>query len=785
MAAGKDARSRLTFFAFILSRHIFDGFFCLFIYKKIILQFRFTQYCLFKISFGFIILLKNLLLKYSNVKYMQKFLFFSLIMIFVFNRTQCQISIPNTVTAYKTVDKIKIDGVLDEDVWKQAQRITNFTQREMHEGEPATQRTECAVVFDNENIYIAAWCYDTESENLTAKFMQRDFEYWLDDNFEIIFDTFQDKRNGYVFVINPNGARADVLITDEGRGFNRDWNGIWDAEVLKTDSGWFGEIVIPFSTMKYKNSDEHIWGINFERNVRRKGEAVFWQGWSRNYDFEHVSHAGTLLGLENISGKESIEFKPYLSGGFAYSSENEYQTKTKIGADAAYHVTPTLKLVMTANTDFAQVESDNVQVNMSRFSIYYPEKREFFLDGKDMFEFNMEQNTNIFYSRRIGIAGGTEVPIMGGVKLSGKTGNTNLGILSIQTDETQEAPSTNYTIARVKQDIWDKSSIGGIITARNTAHGSNYVVGSDFEYSTSSLPGGKNLRLKAMAAQSYSPQDNGGENTAYMFSAFFPNDINEGGMVYQVVPKNFNPKSGFLMRENFKNFLIYHYYKPRVDGIIPYIRQFQFKLVDVSAFWTNSTNEMESMTIGFKPLGFTTNTNEYFSFNINREFDRVDNSFNLADSIKIESGKYWFTRGSLYFSTYDGRKISFISEYSFGDYYGGETHSLYNEIKLNAGSKLNISAMYKISNGQFGDKKLKVNQTYLKAAYAFNPKLNTSIFGQWNSEMDQIILNLRLSWIPQIGSDFYLAVNQAIGTDSVIKLKNTVVLAKLVWRFSA
>jgi hypothetical protein len=334
-----------------------------------------------------------------------------------------------------------LDGKLDEPEWELAEKVSNFTQRELNNGEPATELTIAAVLYSETSIYIAGWCYESEASKVTAKYMKRDFPYWEDDNFEVIFDTFLDKRNGYVFVVNPNGARADVQITDEGKGFNIDWNGVWNAAVFRDSTGWFVEMEIPFSTLRFADKEEQIWGVNFERNIRRKSEAVFWQGWSRDYDFEHVSHAGTLLGIRNIRPHNTIELLPFVTSGYQYSTNDETFVK-KFGGDINYLITPTLKLNLTANTDFAQVESDRLEVNITRFSLYYPEKRGFFLEGKHFFEFNIDSRAQVFYSRRIGINNGREVPIIAGARIMGKEGRNNIGFLSIQTSSIDSIPTS-------------------------------------------------------------------------------------------------------------------------------------------------------------------------------------------------------------------------------------------------------------------------------------------------------------------------------------------------------
>ena len=258
--------------------------------------------------------MENLILKHMQYLFI---LFFFLKL----NSTIAQTSIPNTITAFPIDSKIKIDGSLDEPEWNQVRHISNFTQRELNQGEPATESTEFAIIYDKNNIYFGIWAYDSEPDKIIAKDMKHDFYWSSDDNFKIIICTFNDKRSGYLFVINPNGAYSEVLITDEGTGYNRDWNCVWHVKTEITKNGWFAEIKIPFSSLKFLKKTDQVWGINLERNIRRKKEQVLWQGWSRDYSLMKISQAGKLISLKNIAGEKLYEIKPYISAGIEKKSK--------------------------------------------------------------------------------------------------------------------------------------------------------------------------------------------------------------------------------------------------------------------------------------------------------------------------------------------------------------------------------------------------------------------------------------------------------------------------------
>ncbi len=408
-----------------------------------------------------------------------------------------QRSAPDTLHALRIHSNIRLDGVLDEPAWQAAPAVTNFTQRELSEGEPASEHTAVAVVYDEHSVYFGIWCYDREPNKIVARKMQRDFNYRSEDNFQIVVDTFHDRRNGYRFVINPNGARSDALVLDNGRQINRDWDGVWNVKTQITDKGWFAELQIPFSTLRFSAANEQVWGVNFERNIRRKREQVLWQAWSRDSDLEQVSRAGTLVGIQGVSQTSLLELKPYGLGGLESPRHLEQHRVGKIGGDLYYLPTPTSKLSLTVNPDFAQVESDRAQINLTRFSLFFPEKREFFLEGRNYFDFGLGNRILPFYSRRIGLSEDRqEIPIIVGGRLLAKKGSTTLGGLLMQTAEKDSMPTTNFGVLRWKQDILKQSTIGVIAATRADAAHFNATYGFDFLYSTSHFLGDKNLAVR-------------------------------------------------------------------------------------------------------------------------------------------------------------------------------------------------------------------------------------------------------------------------------------------------
>ncbi len=695
-----------------------------------------------------------------------------------------QHSKPDTIHAYFTTDKIILDGKLTEPCWEKATRISNFTQREMYEGEPPTEHTEIAIVYNTNVMYIGFWGYDSDPDKIVAQEMTRDFDLDIDDNFEVILSTYNDNRNGFLFAINPNGARTDILISNEGSGFNKSWNGVWDVATTRTEKGWFAEIEIPFSTLKFKKSDNLIWGINFERNVRRKREQDRWQGWYRIYEFEKISQAGHLDGLKNIKAKNKVELKPYISGGVENIRGEGWKGKYKIGGDANFDITPTLKLNFTVNTDFAQVESDRAKINLTRFSLYYPEKRQFFLEAKDLFEMSVGHRNHIFYSRRIGIQDGQEIPIIAGTRFFGKQNKTSIGVMSIQTAAKDSIPTTNYSVTRFKQDIGGQSYIGGIITSKILNGRRNIVYGADFNYSTSKIFHNKNLIFYGSFSQSFTSDSVNKRNSAYTLYMTYPNDWIEFNLAVTSSQRNYNPEMGFIRRPNNRMYFSYLKFSPR-PKFLPFFRNIVFKPWDINYYVNDFTNKLESIFYEFRPFGFTTKSGEQSEFNYQWAYDKLDAPFVLLDTIVIPAGEYSDSRGEIQFESFQGRKLSGELFLNYGSFYTGKRTRLGMGANLNLNNHWNLSAQWNKNFLNFDEASLSTDEIGGRIMYAYNPKLNSSVFGQYNNEDEEILLNFRVNWIPKIGSDFYFVINQLIDTsNSHFTLMETTILAKLIWRFA-
>lgn len=714
-----------------------------------------------------------------------KAILFILLCLFLMGVQYAQKSQPDTIQALQIDKPVKIDGRLDEPQWARAKSIVNFTQRELSEGSPGTEETMVAILYTKKYLFIGVWCFDTAPSKIIAQELKRDFEFDKEDNFEMIIDTYGDRRNGYLFVTNPNGAMADAQVSDNGRSVNEEWDGIWDVKARITDRGWFAEIKIPFSTLKFSSASVQEWGINFERNIRRKKEQLLWQGWSRISELEQVARAGTLTGLKNISGVKLMEFRPYVIAGGQKERDESGTTVTDLGLDFSYLITPTLKLNMTVNPDFATAESDRVQVNLTRFSIFYPEKREFFIDGASFFNFNMGSNIRPFYSRRIGLSdSGEEVPISGGVRLMGKVGKSTVGGLVIQESKANHLPTTNYSVVRWRQDVLKQSSIGFIATSKFHSGHSNTLFGADFLYSTSSLFKNKNLSVGGAFIHSHTSDTAGKNGDAQRLFLSYPNDYIEIDASWERSSKGFNPEVGYLRRTNFQKFYTEIQFNPRPE-FIPWIRNMELKPIDIYYYIDDETKEMQSFRWEVRPLGFTTKSGEFIEFNIIHSGENLVADFEIFEGFIIPPGKYWFTRYEIQSHTFRGRPLYFDFDLSWGDFFNG-TGTEYNAgFTWRINKHIGISADFQRNLIALPAGDFTVNELGARLNIALTSKLFGSIFAQWNDEDDQVLLNFRMNWIPKTGADLFLIINHV--TDTYEKRwgeKHLAVLLKFVWRFT-
>ncbi|HBH06444.1 MAG TPA: hypothetical protein DDX92_07560 [Flavobacteriales bacterium] len=713
---------------------------------------------------------------------------------FLFARANAQVGISNletmssdSIEAAAIRTELVFDGNLDEPEWKVAQKISSFTQRELDLGQPITEKTEVAILIDDEHLYIGVWCFDREPDKIIAKEMRRDFDFGLEDNFMVIIDTYLDHRNGFLFVINPNGARADLQTFNNGGSSNQFWNGVWDVRTKITHEGWFAEIKIPFYTLKYRpGAEEQLWGINFERNIRRNRQQARWKGWQRNYDISDVSQAGVLKGLKNLRDKRYIEIKPYGLGGGENTSEGT-EGVGNIGGDINALLGPTYRLNLTFNTDFAQVEADRQQINLTRFPLFFPELREFFLEGDDFFDFGFGGNRIIpFYTRRIGLSETREtVPIIAGARILGKEEKTTLGAMSIQTADAGGDPSANFTTLSWRQDVGNQSVIGAMTTNKIVEGRWHTTTGVNGRYSTARFLGQSNLDIGGAFIQTYNT-DEGYNADAFAYRAFvsLPNDFLNVFASFQQSPAPFDPEVGLMRRRNFQESFGQVFFQPRPTKSLKWIRQFYFSPLMLTYTQYDDSKELQSFSYKVRLLGFETRSGEGFFFDVERVAEGLKEDFEIFPDVVIPKGEYWWNRYNFFFETFEARAISLETRGSFGEFFEGNSFSGEGTLLWRATKNFNINLNYEKNIVNLPEGSFDTDLIGSRIAYAFHPHAFGSLLGQWNSAQQELNINFRLQLIPKIGTDFFLIFNQIVDTQTgdFISERSTL-LAKLVWRF--
>lgn len=696
-----------------------------------------------------------------------------------------QTSSPDKLQALRIESPIKMDGALDEEAWAKASHISNFTQRELVEGLPATEKTEVAVLYTKADLYIGVWCYDTEPARIIAQKMSWDFDYGTEDNFEVVLDTYGDRRNSYFLVINANGSQYDSLITDNGRKSNSDWNGVWYVAAKRTDQGWFAEIRIPFSTLKFSPGDVQTWGINFERNIRHKREEVLWQGWSRDANLLQVNRAGTLEGLQGLTRMKIFEFRPYVIGGAEKEREVKANGTADAGLDFNYIVNPTVKLDFTINPDFGQVESDRLIVNLSRFSISYPEKRPFFLEAQNFFNFSLGQ-ANPYYSRRIGISNGLETPIIGGGRFLGKMGRSTLGVMVLQTAKTADAATENFSLVRWKQDVFKESSIG-ILAIGATQNGRfNGTGGFDLLYSTSELFGDKNLEIGGAIAATYTSDSEVKSGSAHRVFVSYPNDLVEIDASWERVGQDFNPEVGFLSRRSYQLFSTEWQINPR-PKFLPWVRQLEFKPIELSYYIDDITREMQSVYMEFRPLGLFLKSGDAMEFNIQRNAENLTEEFEIRDGYVIPAGRYWTNRAELQIETFEGRPVVADVGINWGQFYDGSSTEWEGGLAWKANRHIGTSLSYQRTDIKLAAGSFAIDEVVGRMSFSVNPKLFGSVFAQWNNDDAEVLFNFRVTWIPKPGASLFFVFNQfgdTLDPPGRIRINKTVAMIKFVWYFN-
>lgn len=676
---------------------------------------------------------------------------------------------PPAATAFALALHPTLDGDVKTDTaWRGAAPITGFWQIQPDEGRPATQRTEVFVGYTADSLYIGVICYDEDPAGIIVADSRRDSSLEETDSFQFILDGFMDRQNGLVFGTNPAGIQYDAQVTKEGTAdfgsgggeFNLNWDTSWEVATRIMDYGWGAEFVIPFKSLRYGGEDVQTWGVNFQRNIRRNNETSFWAPLDRQYNLYRVSEAGTIREIRPPA-QRNLKFTPYgvakRSQGPFIETDNDYE----FGFDLKYSITPSLTLDATYNTDFAQVEADEFQVNLDRFRLFFPEQRPFFLENAGQFAVGIPEQAELFFSRRIGIgANGEQIPIDGGLRLSGKIGqNTNVGLLHMRSEGvTGVAPENDYTVARVSHELPNRSSIGGIVVNRD-GDGSHLIDKSDDYNRAFGIDGqwgiGKYLLLSGFAAKTDTPNLSGRDH-AFRLRSDYNSETWSFRAAYAQVGENFNPEVGFLSRRDYKQLTLFGLRRIRPDDlwglheIRPHISYRGFWNFD--GFW--ETGFLHVDTHWEWASGFEIHTG------VNFLHEGVTEPFDIVSGVTVEAGKYDDHEVQLVLETDQSAPLSFRITGKFGGLFGGDRTELTPTLRYRIGETFNseLSWIHNDVDLDGGDFRIGVGR--LRLTYSFTPKTSLQALVQYNERDDLLSTNLRFAWLTSADTGLYLVYNE-------------------------
>ncbi len=660
----------------------------------------------------------------------------------------------------------RIDGDLSDVVWQKAEVFRDFKMVEPETGVLPSEKTEIRVLYDRKNIYFGIMCYDDEPNKISANSMKTDERGRSNDIIRILLDTFQDKRNAYIFFVNPKGGRSDGLAF--GEHFSLNWDGIWDAKTKITDKGWSVEIRIPFKTLSF-NPNLKTWGLNVERYIPRKMEVIRMSGISKDSFFYNPGEAAALEGISNIKQGRGITIKPYGIVRAIKDSEagtdREYQLDG--GLDIYKNFTPNFVGVVSYNTDFAETEADTRRINLTRFSLYFPEKRSFFLEGSEIFSFGIGLHRSFvpFFSRRIGLYEGEQIPILFGAKTFGKIGNTNIALLDVRTKETtlsdgRKFEGENFFAGRIYQNIWEQSKVGIIFTdGEPGSDGINRLFGVDFVYQTSKLFGRKNFSTGFWGVYNWNEIE-GGRHYGYGFKIDYPNDLIDASLTYTYFGDSLNPGLGFLPRNNIQSLRTGLDFQPRPQkGIIgKLVRQFFFQLYGM--FYWDLSGRLETRMIFTAPINLRTESGEHIEFNVMPNYDVLPYDFEVAEGVVIPAGPYNYTRYRFEFNSASFRKVVFDLSYRFGEFYSGHMGDMELGLTLKLDGYLNLQAQGEFIRGNLPQGKFNENLYRIKADLFFSPDLALLNYIQYDDVSKELGANIRFMWRISPGNRLYVTFNK-------------------------
>ena len=674
-----------------------------------------------------------------------------------------------SVQAVRVENAPTLDGHLTDEVWQKAQPAGGFLQTSPNTNVPHTERTEFRVVYDDDALYIGVWCFDSDVHNLVALTMERDESMRFEDNLYISLDTFLDRRNGYIFSMNPNGARRDGAVSNNGYGGD-EWDGAWSARARVHDWGWAAEVAIPFKTLSFdENSD--TWGFNISRNVGRTGERGRWANARTEVHSHHLSEAGDLVGLKGLKQGLGLDVNPYAIGKYQKDyNKDDSDLLGDAGLDVRYRLTPSLTALASVNTDFAETELDRRQVNLTRYPLFFPEKRQFFLEDSGIFAFGGAESASRrrssdsggelmmpFFSRRVGLSRSGEVmPIHFAGKVTGRIQDYNIGLLDAVVDG--EDGLRNVFVGRVSRNIFEQSSVGFLTTIGDSnSDVMNSANGLDFQYRNTDIFGGKTMVANLYALGTYTEDGSGLDPAWGAETKIYDRNLDFSASVTEV-GEDFNPSMGYVRRRGVRRYQLEADFIPYHDSI-SWLRNSRHGYeVEIN---TDLSNDVVDTDQSFALASLYLESQNSISVKVHHVTDRPAEDFYIADGSKVSAGNYdwWEARAYAYLGL--NRPFAIYPSYKVGGFYDGTSQRISLGTRYIPWPKINVGAEYSVTYidwDQLEESKIEMISGTLK--YSFTPDLVFSNLVQYDNVSESLGVNSRLQWEYKPGSKMFVVVNQ-------------------------
>ncbi|MFN7916594.1 MAG: DUF5916 domain-containing protein [Vicinamibacterales bacterium] len=710
-----------------------------------------------------------------------------------------------SLKAVRASGPIVLDGTLNEPAWQETPLANGFRQNEPREGQPATFDTDVRVLYDEQAIYLGVFAHDDQPADVVVSDLKKDFNTGASDAFLVVFDTFADQRNGFEFATNPAGAKWDAQMSNEGRESNANWDGIWDVKTRVAPDGWFAEIRIPFKTLKFTEADPQAWGVNFQRRLRRRNEESYWSPLPRIYNLDRVSMAGSLTDLQRLRPGRNLRVKPFVSTSSSTVGRNPSKGDADAGLDVKYGLTTGLTLDATINTDFSQVEADEQQVNLTRFNVLFPEKREFFLENSGIYQFglpyqgsntlgsaspaasgrqNSPPDTKLFFSRTIGLSdSGDAIPILAGSRLTGRAGAYSMGVLNVQQREQGAVPATNFTAVRIDRAVLANSDIGVMLLNKDAAGaGFNRAAGVDANFRFGQLSMGA-YGVKTAAPESVVPGTGEDFSTRANFNYQSRRYIVRGA--YEMIGRRFRDEMGFVPRVGVNRAATYGRLNLRpkwasekfhVREIGPHYHFEHFDRRDGTGIESRYFDW--HLVLMFNDSGFFEG-----GVNRNREGNVAPFTLNSARGVKVQPGVYDFDEYFVLYRSNNAKRVSYETRVSTGELYNGTRNGYAFAPTLRLNEHLNASVSLQINDIDLPNASYVSKLIATRVNYSVNTKVFFNALVQYNTDTRQWTSNLRFNVIHRPLSDIFLVYNER-RLETTGDLVDRAVIAKMTYLFA-